>query len=128
MSAGVWIVVTGGRDYIDYARVAATLDGIHSRQGIVAVVHGDARGADTLAARWANGTGIPCLEVPARWSAIGLGAGTDRNARMLNLASLCARGTGHAVQVVAFPGARGTRDCVNQATKRGLPVMEVSDG
>jgi hypothetical protein len=125
MSRGVWIVVTGGRDYIDYARVAATLDGFHSRQGVIAVVHGGARGADTLAARWADAIAIPCLKVPARWNVIGTRAGPDRNVRMLELAYLCAKGTGHAVQVVAFPGGAGTRDCTAKAAKRGFPVMQI---
>lgn len=46
---GFRVLVCGGRDYDDRARVFAELDAL---QPIRMVIHGNARGADALAHQW----------------------------------------------------------------------------
>jgi hypothetical protein len=110
------IVVTGGRDYSDRGAVFAALDSVHAKSGIARLVHGGARGADTLAGDWAKARGIPCDVYPADWSRDGKRAGPIRNRSML--------GTALPDGVVAFPGGSGTADCVKAAGERGIRVWQ----
>lgn len=83
----------------------------------VRVIHGAARGADTLAHEWAAHHEIPVDVYPADWQAHGRAAGPIRNARMLE--------EGKPDVVVAFKGGRGTADMVRRARASGVPVVEV---
>lgn len=111
------VLVCGGRDYGDAARVFSVLDEFHGGSRITAVVTGAAPGADTLAERWARERRIPVERYPADWKAHGRAAGPIRNARMLDEARPDA--------VVAFPGGRGTADMVSRATKADVPVVVI---
>ena len=107
------VIVCGGRDYEDRARVFAALDSLHAKRPITTIVHGDARGADSLAKDWALERGIDQEAHPADWRKLGEVAGPLRNDRM---ASLGADGC------VAFPGGRGTADMVRRAEANGIKV------
>jgi hypothetical protein len=111
------ILVCGGRDYYDRATVYQTLDQLHQSTPITKLVHGDARGADSLGAAWAKLRGIDVVAVPADWAANKKAAGPMRNALMLRLH--------HPDLVVAFPGGNGTRDMIIRSQKAGVPVMEL---
>lgn len=114
------IVVTGGRDFDDAAFVQRVLDVVHVRQPISLLLHGGARGADTLAGQWARSKRVDVEVHPARWDDFGRSAGVRRNREMLLRAwDLEVRG------LVAFAGGRGTADCVRQARQIGIPVWEV---
>lgn len=108
------VVVTGGRNYRDAARVAEVL----SKLPITRLSQGGARGADTLAILWAIRNQIEFRTYVAAWAKEGKAAGHLRNQRMLDaeLPDL----------VVAFPGGRGTADCVRRAKAMGIEVLEVS--
>lgn len=54
------IIVCGGRDYVDQAAAFNALDRAHQHRRIDLVIHGAARGADTLAGAWAASRGIEC--------------------------------------------------------------------
>lgn len=110
------ILVCGGRDFSDYATVAETL-GILKTQGISAIIHGCARGADELAGRWARRNGVMVDSYPADWAKLGRSAGPTRNAQML-----C---EGKPDLVVAFPGGVGTAHMVKIAREANVPVMQV---
>ena len=81
------------------------------------VIHGAARGADTLLDEWAQVWGIPSLAFPAQWRRLGRAAGPLRNGRML--------AEGKPDLVIAFPGGRGTADMVRQAEAAGVRVIRV---
>lgn len=105
------VLACGGRGYSNRRYVFKILDQIHERVGITLLVHGGARGADTLAGEWAESRGVPVQVFPADWERHGYRAGAARNAKMLREAKprLC----------VAFAGGRGTADmvCRCQAAK-----------
>ncbi len=109
-------LVCGGRDYANSRALDEALDAIHREQAITRLIHGAARGADSLAADWARRRGIPALAFPADWKHDGRVAGFVRNARML-------RG-GCPDLVVAFPGGKGTAHMVKLARDAGVPVLE----
>lgn len=111
------ILVCGGRDYANRARLFAVLDQYRAAVKIEAIVHGAARGADSLADEWATSRGVPVQRFPANWDVYGNAAGPLRNARMLREAE--------PHLVVAFAGGRGTADMVRRARSAGVRVAEI---
>jgi hypothetical protein len=113
------VLVCGGRDYADARALAEALDALHREMAITHLIHGAARGADSLAAAWARSRGIPALAFPADWRKDGKAAGFVRNARMLR--------DGRPGLVVAFPGGKGTAHMVKLARDAGVPVRQIAD-
>ena len=56
------LLVCGGRDYQDYQALRSTLDRLHKDLHFTTIIHGAARGADSLAGRWARERNIPVRE------------------------------------------------------------------
>ncbi|QVJ00386.1 DUF2493 domain-containing protein [Nocardiopsis eucommiae] len=114
------IIVTGGRHYTDREVVAWELLAIAVQFGPgehITLVHGDASGADRLAASVAARAGWTTEAHPARWKTEGRAAGPFRNQRMADAgADLC----------IAFPGGQGTADMVRRAKTAGIPVRLVA--
>jgi hypothetical protein len=108
------VLVCGGRDFSDWELVYRTLDNVHAKSPIKCVIHGAARGADSLAADWAHSRLVPARAFPADWKTDGRAAGPIRNQRMLV--------EGKPDSVIAFPGGRGTADMIKRAESAGLPV------
>ena len=73
------LLVCGGRDYNDEARVFDCLDSIHAKWPISVLIHGAARGADSLADKWAKERNIPVKAFPADWNKWGKRASFMRN-------------------------------------------------
>lgn len=111
------ILVTGGRDFNDRNLLQSTLNKLHSNYCFTLLIHGNARGADRLAGKWAEDRGINVLSCPADWERHGRAAGCIRNRRMLR--------EGPDL-VVGFPGGKGTRNMIEIATRAGIDVIEVS--
>ena len=109
------ILVTGSRDWTDAPTIFTALrdakgDGPHI------LVHGDAQGADRLAAWAAHFLGWEIEAHPAAWLVHGKGAGPIRNRLMVGLgADLC----------LAFPlgESKGTRGCMRLCDEAGIPVI-----
>lgn len=110
------VLVCGGRDFDNMDGLVHVLDQLHAQQPITLVIHGNARGADALADRWAGSRRVRVDRYDADWKAHGRSAGPIRNRRMLV--------EGKPDLVVAFPGGRGTANMVEQARKAGVKVME----
>lgn len=111
------ILVTGGRDYANREILFRILDAAHASNPIDALIHGAARGADTLAQEWADDRGVCCLPFPADWKIDGKAAGPIRNARMLL--------DGKPDLVIAFPGGKGTADMKKRARSAGVPIVTI---
>jgi predicted Rossmann-fold nucleotide-binding protein len=106
-------IVCGGRKYKDSDAVRQALVE-HTEEGAV-IVTGGAMGADALARRIGLDLkrGHIIEEHDAKWERYGKAAGPVRNQEMVNLgADLC----------IAFPGGKGTRDCVQRCLAAGIPV------
>lgn len=110
------VLVTGGRDFSDYSLLFEVMDQIHSLRPIMVVMHGAARGADSLAGAWARDRGIVVEQYLAKWAEHGKAAGPIRNQQMLDASP---------DMVVAFPGGSGTADMVRRARAAGVTVMIV---
>jgi hypothetical protein len=105
------VLVCGGRDFNDAAAVFNKLDELELP---VIIIHGAARGADTLAQQWADERKQLCLRFPADWNRYGRAAGIYRNTEMLE--------QGEPDLVVAFPGGRGTENMIRQALACNIKV------
>lgn len=112
------VLVCGGRDYRDYENVERILDAIDARKHITIIIHGAARGADTLAGRWATEHGRAVETYPADWKTHGKAAGHTRNRQMLV--------EGRPDCCVAFPGGRGTANMVAQALSSGIKTLSLA--
>lgn len=85
----------------------------------VTLIHGGARGADTLAEDWAVVNWCTVEEYKADWKTHGKRAGPIRNRQMLD--------EGKPDIVVAFPGGKGTADMVRRAQKANIEVIIVEE-
>jgi predicted Rossmann-fold nucleotide-binding protein len=112
------VLVCGGRNYRNARVVATVLGEFASVRGITLLIEGGAMGADRLARLWAQRRGIHVVTVNALWHTYKKRAGPMRNAAMLAL---------RPDAVIAFPGARGTADMMQQAHAQGVEVIEVVD-
>lgn len=108
------IIVTGGRDFDDWAMLSDTLDFLNPD----VVVQGGASGADRMAKEWAKENKKEVVTVEADWKTHGKAAGPIRNGEMLDAhPDAC---------LVAFPGGKGTANCVKQAVQKNMIVLSVS--
>lgn len=112
--SGLRVIVCGGRNYDDYAKVREALGFLHAFRPIRHVYHGGASGADQFAGWWARENGVHVTAIPAEWDKHGRAAGPRRNAEILMIAN--------PDVVVAFPGGRGTADMVTRAIEHGADV------
>lgn len=106
------VAFTGGRHYSNRKLVELIVDSLGSVHCLV----GDASGLDALVRDqyW------PADEITvfhANWECHGKAAGPIRNREMLQEADL----------LIAFPGGRGTADCIRQAKELGIPVLRVEE-
>lgn len=109
------ILVCGGRGYNDRRKVYETLD---TQEKPFRIIHGAARGADSLAADYGRDCNIPVTAFLAEWSRHGKSAGYVRNRRMLE--------EGPAPLVIAFLGGKGTAHMVKTEREAGVPVIQPS--
>lgn len=111
------LLVCGDRNWTDYDFIAESLDQVSVSNGYIELlIHGAARGADTLAAQYAERRGIPILPIPANWAKYGPSAGPIRNRQMLK--------DGEPDLVVAFHDSieqsKGTKDMLKAATAASI--------
>lgn len=81
---------------------------------VTEVVSGGARGADAFGEEWARDRRVPVRVFPADWNRHGRAAGPIRNREMAEYAD--------ALVAVWDGESRGTKNMIEEATKRGLKV------
>jgi len=110
----VIVLCCGGRDFDDTKLVRRVMLVLKKRYSNLLIIHGAARGADTLYDQEAKRLGIDRQLYPADWNKYKLAAGAIRNQRMLD--------EGQPDFVIAFPGGKGTADMCRRAKKQNVPV------
>lgn len=112
------VIVTGGREYLNKDRVWISLDCEKPDQLITGACP---TGADRLAMDWwvarKHDRKIVMKCYPADWEMYGRSAGPKRNRKMLV--------ENPDAVVLAFPGGRGTANCVQTARDLGMTVIVV---
>jgi predicted Rossmann-fold nucleotide-binding protein len=112
------LLVCGGREFDDMLTLLAALHRLNFIHGLKLVIHGGARGADTLAGEYARNHGIQEVVCPANWNHFGKRAGYERNKAMLLL---------KPDMVLACPGGVGTRMMMELAEIDDVPVTLLSE-
>lgn len=116
------ILICGDRFWDDSGTIIATLHNKFPEGGVGhTVIHGACKGADRQAGAVAKGLGFAVIPYPADWDKYGKAAGPIRNRVMLD--------TGPNL-VIAFHNSietsKGTKDCVEEAQRRGIPTEVVT--
>lgn len=110
------VLCFGGRQYTDAQRVDACLNHFWTliSGAPFMVIHGGARGADTLCGEWARRRGLPVARVDANWDAHGKAAGSLRNTWMLEYLQ--------PTYAIGFPGGPGSRNMAAQLKAAGVTL------
>lgn len=105
------IAVIGSRTFDDYDR----LEGVLLPWLPATIISGGAKGADTLAERFARDHGQPITVIKPDWEQFGRGAGPIRNRAIVDAADL----------IIAFwdGKSRGTLSALNYAKGKGKTVI-----
>ncbi len=111
------ILVSGDRNWTDVDCIREVLKKYDPKE--TTLIHGAARGADTIAANVAAEMGFKkILPFKAEWDRYGRAAGPIRNGVMLNV--------GKPDRVIAFHSniaeSKGTKDMLERAKKAGVPT------
>lgn len=110
------VIVAGGRTFLYPGFIFEKLDELHARSPITVLIHGGARGVDSIAGEWCKSRlGIDPTVFPAKWNTHKLAAGPIRNQQMID--------EGLPDLVVLFPGNNGTRDMERRARAAGIPIV-----
>lgn len=111
------VAVIGSRNFDDYGVLEAFLDGLRLDAGIEVIVSGGARGADSLAERYAGERDIPMEVHRPDWKTFGRSAAFIRNRAIVDCSDM----------VVAFwdGKSRGTENAVDYARRKGKRVHVV---
>jgi len=123
----VKVLVCGSRGWKDPLPINAMLAGFdvlaEGGGDRVTVIHGGARGADTLAKSLAVQWGLDVIDEPADWDTYGRAAGPIRNQKMLDK---------YQPDVVlafrTYGKSTGTDDMVARARKAGIPTFVITGG
>jgi ABC-type Fe3+-hydroxamate transport system substrate-binding protein len=108
------LLVCGSRTYSDRATVYDKLDELKPDL----IIHGGAKGADSLAGDWAAYNDVPQRIFLPDWELYGKSAGIRRNNQMLD--------TKPDLVLAFWDGAsKGTAHTIEQAKKRGLQTEVV---
>lgn len=111
------ILICGSRDFNEVDEILYVFENL-SKDDII--IHGGARGADSIAGWIAKQRGMEVKEFPAQWKKHGRAAGPIRNQQMIN--------EGKPDKAYAFykdkSKSRGTADMVRRCKKAGIPIHE----
>jgi len=110
------LAIIGGRTFVDYALMCKSIDTFCKDQKVTLVISGGAKGADTLAEKWALEHNIDTLILKPDWT-IGKRAGLERNTDIVN----------EATHLIAFvmPESKGTWDSIKKAREKGIPTKVI---
>jgi hypothetical protein len=125
------VLICGDRNWTDKQRIKEELlEVLADRKNLFAgsspisivIIHGGARGADTLAGEVARELGMRVAVYKAEWEKFGKAAGVLRNLEMLN--------DGKPDFVLAFHSdiskSKGTANMIKISEKRGIPVKLIT--
>lgn len=113
------IIVAGSRHLDNKETVFSIID--ESPFDITELVHGAAKGVDTLAGEWAIENNIALSIFPADWTSHGKAAGPIRNGLMAKYADGLI-----AIMWEDWKTSRGTKNMIDQALRNNLQVFVVN--
>ena len=113
--AGTKIAFAGGTEFTDHSTVFHALDRTRTKHPDMVLMHGGSpRGAELIAAKWADTKGVSQVVFRPDWARHGKAAPFKRNDALLEELP---------IGLIAFPGSGITANLVDKARKFGIPVM-----
>ena len=120
LPAGPKVALTGGADFNDHRLIWARLDQVHAKHPDMVLLHGGSpKGAELIAARWADHRKVPQIAFRPDWTKHGKAAPFKRNDALLDVLP---------VGVLVFPGTGIQENLADKARKLGIPVMKIEGG
>lgn len=113
------VIIAGGRDFENYEYMCEILNDLfynstYSKKRDIKIISGMAKGADTLAIRYADEHHLTKILFPANWKSYPRIAGFLRNEDMLSIAT----------HLIAFWDGKssGTKHMIDIAQEKGIPI------
>ena len=120
LPAGPKIAFTGGLDFNDHRLIWDTLDKVHAKHPDMVLLHGGSpKGAERIAARWADHRKVPQIAFKPDWTKHAKAAPFKRNDEMLEALP---------IGVMVFPGSGIQDNLADKARKLGIPVWKFGKG
>jgi hypothetical protein len=110
------LAIVGSRNFTNQKEFDVIVNDFVLKHGSLpdCIVSGGAKGADTLAEKWALKHGVSLKVFKPNWKQQGKAAGILRNTDIVN----------ECTHMIAFPSkdGRGTQDSIKKAKEKGIPV------
>ena len=117
---GPKIAFTGGADFNDHRLIWDRLDKVHAKHPDMVLMHGGSpKGAERIAARWADHRKVPQIAFKPDWTKHAKAAPFKRNDQMLDVLP---------IGVMLFPGNGIQENLGDKARKLGIPVWKFGTG
>jgi hypothetical protein len=111
---GPKVAFTGGLDFNDHRAIWDRLDKVFAKHPDMVLLHGGSpKGAERIAACWADNRKVPQIAFKPDWTRHAKAAPFRRNDRMLEVLP---------IGVIAFPGSGISANLADKAKKLGIPV------
>ena len=113
---GPRVAFTGGLDCNDHPAIWAALDKVHAKHPDLVLLHGGSpKGAERIAACWADSRKVPQVAFKPDWSRHAKAAPFKRNDLMLDALP---------IGVVVFPGSGISDNLADKARRLGIPLLD----
>ena len=120
LPAGPKVALTGGTDFNDHRLIWAKLDQVNAKHPGMVLLHGGSpKGAELIAAKWADARKVTQVAFKPDWTKHAKAAPFKRNDAMLDVLP---------VGVLVFPGTGIQENLADKARKLGIPVMKFERG
>ena len=116
LPAGPKVALTGGLDFNDHRLIWAKLDKVHAKHPDMVLLHGGSpKGAELIAAKWADNRKVPQIAFKPDWTKHAKAAPFKRNDAMVETLP---------IGVLHFPGTGIQDNLADKAKKLGIPVWK----
>jgi hypothetical protein len=114
LPAGAKIALTGGLEFNDHRAIWYTLDKVRAKHPDMVLLHGGSpKGAERIAACWANNRKVPQIAFKPNWTRYAKAAPFKRNDQILDVLP---------IGVIVFPGSGISANLADKARRLGIPV------
>ena len=116
LPAGQKIAFAGGADCNDHRAIWAALDRVHAKHVDMVLMHGGGpKGAEKIAACWADSRKVAQIAFKPEWNRHGKAAPFKRNDQLLEVLP---------IGLIVFPGSGITDNLADKARKLGIPLYD----
>ena len=120
LPAGPKVAFTGGLDFNDHHLIWDALDKVHGKHPDMVLLHGGSpKGAERIAARWADHRKVPQIAFKPDWTRHAKAAPFKRNDQLLDVLP---------IGVMVFPGTGIQGNVADKAKNLGIPVWKFGSG